>query len=82
MVGAEFEHWNRLLFRDYLIDYPDVAREYASIKEKLSDTHKDDRVAYTQAKSDFIEIVTDKAIRHYRKSQSVNSADAKSRAAD
>jgi GrpB-like predicted nucleotidyltransferase (UPF0157 family) len=82
MVEAEFEHWNRLLFRDYLIDHPDVAQEYARLKEKLSETNKGDRVAYTQAKSDFIGVVTDKAIRHYRKAKPLNSADAKSSLAD
>ena len=28
MVEAHFEHWDRLLFRDYLLRYPDIAREY------------------------------------------------------
>jgi GrpB-like predicted nucleotidyltransferase (UPF0157 family) len=28
MVEANFEHWDRLLFRDYLIVNPDVARKY------------------------------------------------------
>ena len=27
MVEADFEHWNRLLFRDYLIEHPAVAEE-------------------------------------------------------
>ncbi|WP_300464978.1 GrpB family protein [Desulfobacula sp.] len=67
MVEAEFEHWNRLLFRDYLIDHPNVAQEYARIKKTLSDLHRGDRAAYTQAKSDFIREVTDKAMRHCRK---------------
>ncbi len=67
MVETDFEHWERLLFRDYLIEHPDVAREYAGLKEKLSDTHQGDRVTYTLAKGDFIKKVTDKAIKHYRK---------------
>ena len=82
MVEAEFEHWDRLLFRDYLIAHPDIAREYASLKEKLSNAHQSDRVAYTKAKSDFIEKVTERAIRCHGKAQPLNSADAKSRAAD
>lgn len=69
MVEAEFEHWDRMLFRDYLIDNPDVARKYARLKERLSGTYEGDRVAYTQAKSDFIKIYTDKAIRHYREAK-------------
>ena len=67
MVEAEFEHWDRLLFRDYLIEHPDVAREYGNLKKKLSGANHHDRVAYTQAKSDFIRGVTEKAKRRYRK---------------
>ncbi len=67
MVEAEFEHWDRLLFRDYLIEYPDVAREYGALKQKLADRHPGNRVAYTHAKGDFIKSVTGKAIRYYKK---------------
>ena len=66
MVETHFEHWDRLLFRDYLIEHPDVAREYGKLKMKLSDAHRNDRVAYTRAKSDFIRAVTEKAKQHYR----------------
>ncbi|MBI9086282.1 MAG: GrpB family protein [Desulfobacterales bacterium] len=61
MVEADFEHWDRLSFRDYLISHPEVARGYGQLKEKLSETHRFDRVAYTRAKSDFIRKVTEKA---------------------
>ena len=37
MVEAEFEHWDRLLFRDCLIEHPDVAREYGNLKKKRSE---------------------------------------------
>jgi GrpB-like predicted nucleotidyltransferase (UPF0157 family) len=68
MVEADFEHWDRLLFRDYLIEYPDVAREYGNLKKNLSEALHSDRVAYTQAKNDFIRKVTEKAKQYYRKS--------------
>jgi GrpB-like predicted nucleotidyltransferase (UPF0157 family) len=58
MVEAHFEHWGRLLFKDYLIDHPQVAREYAVLKQRLSDVYKNDRVEYTKAKTDFIERIT------------------------
>ena len=32
MVEKDFEHWDRLLFRDYLIKFPDVAHEYHTLK--------------------------------------------------
>jgi GrpB-like predicted nucleotidyltransferase (UPF0157 family) len=70
MVESHFEHWDRLFFRDYLIEHPDVAREYGDLKTKLAGANPHDRVAYTQAKSEFIARVTDTAKRFYRKTQS------------
>jgi len=69
MVEADFEHWLRLLFRDYLIEHPDIAREYSGLKERFSETHHNDRVAYTKAKTDFIRTVTEKAKLYYRNAQ-------------
>ena len=68
MVEPDFEHWARLLFRDYLIDHPDVAAAYGELKIRLSRDHAGDRVAYTTAKTDFIATVTEKAKRLYGKS--------------
>jgi GrpB-like predicted nucleotidyltransferase (UPF0157 family) len=65
MVEPGFEHWERLLFRDYLIERPDLAREYAQLKLRLAREHAGDRVAYTRAKTDFIVRVTEEARRHY-----------------
>ena len=67
MVETHFEHWDRLLFRDYLIGHPDIAREYGDLKMNLSLAHRNDREAYTQAKGDFIRRVTDIAKQHYNK---------------
>ena len=65
MVEGHFtEHWDRLLFRDYLIEHPEVAREYAALKVRLASTWSRDRVAYTQAKTEFIVGVTERAKRH------------------
>jgi len=58
MVEAHFEHWNSLLFRDYLISHPEVAREYETLKRQLAASHPNDRVAYTNGKRRFIEDVT------------------------
>src|SRR5262249_61134265 len=47
MVEASFaEHWRRLLFRDFLIAHPEVAREYEALKRRLAADHPNDRVAY------------------------------------
>ena len=47
-------HWERLLFRDYLIAHPDVAAQYEQLKRELACAHPNDRVAYTVGKTDFI----------------------------
>ena len=73
MVKTHFEHWDRLLFRDYLIEHPDIAQKHGNLKMKLSVAHHNDRVAYTQAKSDFIRRVTEKAKRYYTKARPEDS---------
>lgn len=66
MVESHFtEHWDRLLFRDYLIEHPNVAREYEALKMRLASESPRDREAYTQGKTDFIVQVTEQAKRHY-----------------
>jgi len=55
------EHWDRLLFRDYLISHPQTAQEYAQLKTDLVATHANDRGAYTDGKTAFIQRVTAKA---------------------
>ena len=67
MVEADFEHWDRLLFRDFLIDFPEVAREYGDLKKRFSGEHENDRVAYMEAKAEFIRRITKKAKIFYKK---------------
>jgi len=59
MVESHFEHWDRLLFRDYLISDPDVAAEYQALKIHLAESCPHDRVAYTKGKTDFIVRITE-----------------------
>jgi GrpB-like predicted nucleotidyltransferase (UPF0157 family) len=47
-------HWDALLFRDYLIEHPEVASEYEELKRRLAETHSNDRLAYTSGKSEFV----------------------------
>lgn len=65
MVEAGFEHWDRLLFRDYLIEFPEIAGEYGELKTKLSDTHRKNRVLYTEEKGAFIRAITQRAKEYY-----------------
>ena len=67
MVEHDFEHWERLLFRDYLIEHPDVAKEYQDLKERLYKAHPNDRIVYTKGKTEFIERVTAMAKKFYKK---------------
>ena len=66
MVEPHFEHWQRLLFRDYLIEHPETAREYQDLKLRLSKDYPHDRVSYTKGKTDFIVRVTKRAKEYYQ----------------
>lgn len=65
MLEKDSKDWERLLFRDYLIEHPDAAAEYAELKRRLTAEHPDDRRAYARAKTDFIVRTTRQAKRHY-----------------
>ncbi|WP_017415348.1 GrpB family protein [Clostridium tunisiense] len=49
-----FDNWNELYFRDYLLEHKEVADEYGKLKLGLMDKYKHNRDGYTSAKSDFI----------------------------
>ncbi len=56
---------NELYFRDYLIEYPDVANEYEKLKLKLWKEYEHNRDGYTNAKAQFVEKYTKKAMLIY-----------------
>lgn len=56
-----FGNWSELYFRDFLIEHPDVAREYERLKRKLWKQYEHDRDSYTEAKTDFIKRYSDMA---------------------
>lgn len=64
-VEANSALWERLLFRDYLRLFPDEARRYAELKVSLANEFPNDRVAYSQGKTEFIIAVTEKARRYF-----------------
>ncbi|MDJ0717944.1 MAG: GrpB family protein [Prochloraceae cyanobacterium] len=50
------QDWQRhILFRDYLIKYPEFARQYSELKLKLLEEHQGDRDKYQDGKSLFID---------------------------
>ncbi|GBD93253.1 dephospho-CoA kinase/protein folding accessory domain-containing protein [bacterium BMS3Abin05] len=65
MVEADSELWDRLYFRDYLLQFPTEAKCYDELKRKLSEEYPIDRVKYTEGKSGFILSVTKKAKEYY-----------------
>lgn len=48
-------YWKTLIFRDILISSPELRTEYERLKRELATRFRDDREAYTDAKSEFIE---------------------------
>lgn len=49
---------DELYFRDYLIEYPEVAKEYETLKLSLWKEYEHNRDAYTEAKTEFIKRYT------------------------
>ncbi len=50
--------WDELYFRDYLIEHPETAAEYAQLKHQLGEWYRHNRDAYTDAKTVLIKPVT------------------------
>lgn len=59
-AGSDWERAH-LLFRDYLRAHPKVAAEYEHLKRRLATEHRDERIAYTDAKGPFVEDVLRRA---------------------
>jgi len=53
--------WDELVFRDYLVRNPDVVQLYVGLKKRLSVSYKNDREKYTDAKTDFIKDIIQRA---------------------
>ena len=52
---------NELYFRDYLIEFPGVAKEYEKLKLSLWKEYEHNRDGYTEAKTEFVKEYTKKA---------------------
>ena len=52
---------NELYFRDYLVENPEIARQYERLKLTLWKRYEHDRDGYTGAKADFVQRYTKKA---------------------
>lgn len=62
LIEAGDWYWNeRLLFRNHLRNHPETALEYARLKRYLAGRYREDREAYTAAKSGFVSGVVRRA---------------------
>lgn len=65
MVERDFQqHWDRLLFRDCLINHPTTAQAYEALKRQLAAATPHDRAAYSRGKAAFIDAVTQESRRN------------------
>ncbi len=54
--------WDRhIAFRDWLRSHDDDRDRYAAVKTALATTHRDDRRAYTDAKTEFVQSIAEKS---------------------
>ncbi|MBQ3543597.1 MAG: GrpB family protein [Lachnospiraceae bacterium] len=67
VIWGEKEWNNYINMRDYLNSHEDKAKEYSELKLRLAKDYPNDRIAYTDAKSDFIENILQEAL-EWRKS--------------
>jgi GrpB-like predicted nucleotidyltransferase (UPF0157 family) len=61
---VEYDTWeerNERLMRDYLLSHPEAVQAYGELKSRLALQFSEDSVAYTKAKTDFIQGIIDKA---------------------
>jgi GrpB-like predicted nucleotidyltransferase (UPF0157 family) len=61
VIAGNSEHVRHLRFRDYLRSHPEVRDQYSALKKSLGRKFGDDREAYTEAKTAFIEDVLNRA---------------------
>lgn len=65
MVEADSKLWERLYFRDYLKKFPAEAKRYGELKQSLSEKYPNDRVGYTEGKTEYVLSVTERARQYY-----------------
>ncbi|HTJ31514.1 MAG TPA: GrpB family protein, partial [Acidobacteriaceae bacterium] len=54
---------NELMLRDWLMEHPELAREYEALKVELAARYRDDMPQYTQGKSAFLQAAVQAARR-------------------
>jgi len=65
LMETSHPQWKaRLTFRDYLRAHPDIAKQYAELKNRLAVQYRTDREGYTEAKTNFVESILAKTDIH------------------
>lgn len=59
--GQSDYYRDKIIFRDYLRRYSEVAKQHAALKQKLAADYPNDRNSYTEAKQEFVTAVLNKA---------------------
>jgi len=55
MLELDSEEWRKhITFRNFLRENKEMAREYARLKRDLAEKFRNDRLSYTEGKSDFV----------------------------
>ena len=62
MAPADHVIWKGLAFRDYLREHNEEALRYAALKYELAERYRTDRECYTDAKTEYVQKVTAKAL--------------------
>lgn len=55
-----------VLYKRYLLEHPEVIREYEKLKEELAEKFENDRKQYTAGKNEFIQNILEKARKEYK----------------
>lgn len=58
------EYERHIAFRDHLRNHPDDAKAYAALKRELARRYRNDREAYTEAKSGFVNSILERVARN------------------
>ncbi len=62
LVEREGDQWkNHLLIKNYYLQHPEVAEEYALLKQELAVKYPENRSAYSKGKNEFVQAVIAKA---------------------
>ncbi|AZL16384.1 GNAT family N-acetyltransferase [Rickettsiales endosymbiont of Stachyamoeba lipophora] len=62
---SHYEWFARRAFRDYLNTYEQVKQQYLNLKQDLALKYKDNREAYTAAKTNFVKNIVQQAAYHF-----------------